>query len=250
MAPPVQRTPGGPWSMKQIVAASGVTLAVARNLARQGLIEPTALTEVDVVVLRAGTALMGAPRPRGQSRAESEAVVRARDETALDLVRTLITERESDALVFLMIFPAEAVVARTIGRLGLALEERPGQEAVVVPIGSWIAEILPVSPKAPVSRAAGTAWVPVVPRTRRTPKARATTPETIPPVEVKVAPKVATMRTGQPRKARAARGEMKVQPTVTPPEVEATPDAATSPVDGKRVWWRGKRGRPHPAPGL
>jgi hypothetical protein len=147
MPRPVLRTPGGRWSLSQVYTEAGITLAVARTVVRQGRIDPSELTEDDVVVLRVAAALLEAPRPLGMPRNQTAETVRKRDDRALALTRDALASRSehpmSTAQATLAVFPADVIMARTSFQLMAAVEEQVlrGDAALLLPVGAWIAAL-------------------------------------------------------------------------------------------------------------
>lgn len=135
---PIIREAGGRWSLQQVHLEAGVTLAVARTVARKGMIDPDALTEGDVVTLQVAAALLEAPRPSG-SRTQTAATVAARDEQALAATREVLARPTVDAATVLLIAPDGAEVAADLLGLMNALSSRRGQPVLVLPVGEWIA---------------------------------------------------------------------------------------------------------------
>jgi hypothetical protein len=138
---PVLRQPGGRWSLQQVYIEAGITLSVARTVVRKGLMDPDALTEDDVVVLRVAAALQEAPRPFGQPRTQAADTVQTRDEQALALTRDLLAADRADPSAALLISAEEAALAPDLLALMNGLAARRGATILMLPVGEWIASL-------------------------------------------------------------------------------------------------------------
>jgi hypothetical protein len=157
---PVLRQPGGRWSLQQVYIEAGITLSVARTVVRKGLMDPDALTEVDIVVLRVAAALLDAPRPFGQARTQAAETVQSRDEQALSLTRDLLAGDRVDPAAALLVSATEALLAPDLLALMNGLAARRGSTVLMLPVGEWVAALpsrqpLQATAPAPTLQAAG-----------------------------------------------------------------------------------------------
>lgn len=134
---PIVREVGGRWSLQQVYLEAGITLSVARTVVRRGMLDPDALTEDDVVVLRVAAALLEAPRPEG-ARTQTAEVVAARDEAALLLAREAVSRASVDPAAVLLVSPDQATLAADMLGVMNALAARRGETLLMLPIGDWI----------------------------------------------------------------------------------------------------------------
>ena len=171
----------GRWSLQQVHHEAGVSRAVAERAVRQRYLDATALSEQDIVVLRVAAALgcgaaaadsgrdrdaialtrqvLAVSTASGESAAGSgqpglasaragwAAGTAGSQQTGAGRVSTLDGAVEAAlregrwADLVLVLFAQEAVLAASVGRLIMALEEHPGQVATTLPLGHWIAQL-------------------------------------------------------------------------------------------------------------
>ena len=130
----------GRWSLRAVSQAAGLTESSARSLVRLGYLDPADLHEVDIVTARVAAAVTATPAP-GVVRGRNIPVeVSERDKTAVALTRQALNG--ATPLHALLVVSAEAVTyLGSPAELTALLAELPAQPLLLLPIGTWIAEL-------------------------------------------------------------------------------------------------------------
>lgn len=121
----------GTWSLRQAFRAAGVSQRAARDVAARGLIDPDAIIEPDILVLRVVVAL-----DRCALLAAGDPVLaRMRDEQAARLAREAWARAAPGAV--LVATDADARLASTPAELASVLALHADRPVVLLPAGAW-----------------------------------------------------------------------------------------------------------------
>lgn len=129
------------WSLRQLSLEAGVSTATARSVVKSGHLNPEALTELDVIVLRVA-AMLPALQPFNETRpANATRQVPARDVEAVRLVRAAAGHLPE--LATLVVTAAGARLAMTLAEVSAYTIEpaSTGEPYLSLPVGHWAREL-------------------------------------------------------------------------------------------------------------